>query len=187
VFTTKDKEKLLRLGVTHILSLGIEPVGVGIRDSFTHKSVSIADSIKANIYDHFLECLEFIETARKSPSSAILVHCHAGISRSATIVIAYMMWKYDMAMDDAYSVVSAARPRVQPNHGFLSQLSVFHWRLSAARSPDPSRRGPVSYLKSSVTLQIHSAPLKAVATPSTEEEAASSSSCRVVSATEQVT
>jgi hypothetical protein len=116
------------------LSLGAEPVGVGIRDAFTHKQVIVADSVKTNIYEHFIECLQFIEGSRGiGQNGAVLVHCHEGISRSATVVIAYLMWKYSMPMDDAYALVSRARPLIRPNIGFQEQLSVFQWRLASAR------------------------------------------------------
>lgn len=55
----------------------------------------------------------------------MLVHCQAGISRSATIVIAYCMWKERLSAAAATAVVSAARDAIWPNMGFKTQLQEF--------------------------------------------------------------
>lgn len=55
----------------------------------------------------------------------MLVHCQAGISRSATIVIAYCMAKEQLSADAATAVVAAARSRIWPNNGFKCQLEAF--------------------------------------------------------------
>jgi len=46
------------------------------------------------------------------------VHCFAGVSRSATIVIAYLMQEKEMNMEIAFSFASQARPIIFPNMGF---------------------------------------------------------------------
>jgi hypothetical protein len=55
----------------------------------------------------------------------VLVHCQAGISRSAAIVIAYCMWKERLSAAAATAVVSAARDAIWPNMGFKTQLQEF--------------------------------------------------------------
>lgn len=55
----------------------------------------------------------------------MLVHCQAGISRSATIVIAYCMHKERLSFEAAMAVVSAARSKIWPNMGFKCQLEQF--------------------------------------------------------------
>jgi hypothetical protein len=55
----------------------------------------------------------------------VLVHCQAGISRSATILIAYIMWKERLSAAAATAVVSAARDAIWPNLGFKTQLQEF--------------------------------------------------------------
>lgn len=63
----------------------------------------------------------------------VLVHCQAGVSRSAAIVIAYCMWKEHLSADAATSLVTAARSVVWPNAGFKCQLQEFeelHWDAS---------------------------------------------------------
>jgi dual specificity phosphatase 12 len=48
----------------------------------------------------------------------ILVHCYAGVSRSATCVIAYLMQEKQMSFDNAFQFLSSKRPVVFPNMGF---------------------------------------------------------------------
>lgn len=54
--------------------------------------VPVDDISSASIIDHFETTFDFIDRVRKNGN--LLVHCMAGISRSATIVIAYLMKKY---------------------------------------------------------------------------------------------
>ena len=55
----------------------------------------------------------------------VLVHCMAGASRSATIVIAYLMWKKKMKYKEASQYVKDRRFIVYPNFGFRKQLQIF--------------------------------------------------------------
>ena len=54
----------------------------------------------------------------------------AGASRSATIVIAYLMWTNKWKFDKALDFVTKKRPIVCPNDGFQSQLKIFEKLLS---------------------------------------------------------
>ena len=51
-----------------------------------------------------------------------LVHCFAGMSRSATAVIVYLMLKRNMRLDEAYLLVKKGRPAIHPNDGFFKQM-----------------------------------------------------------------
>eukprot|EP00794_Sanderia_malayensis_P006176 gene6176-6890_t len=55
----------------------------------------------------------------------ILVHCLGGISRSSTIVIAYLMLKQDYSLNDAYDFVKEKKNNVAPNFNFMQQLLDF--------------------------------------------------------------
>ncbi|XP_077355896.1 dual specificity protein phosphatase 16 [Festucalex cinctus] len=73
--------------------------------------------------------LDFIEEAKAS-DACVLVHCLAGISRSATIAIAYIMKRMDMSLDEAYRFVKEKRPSISPNFNFLGQLLDFEKKIS---------------------------------------------------------
>jgi protein-tyrosine phosphatase len=52
----------------------------------------------------------------------VLVNCWAGVSRSTTIVLAYLMYKNKWNVQDALTFVRSKRPIVNPNYGFIVQL-----------------------------------------------------------------
>ena len=59
----------------------------------------------------------------------ILVHCAAGASRSATVVIAYIMWIKKMPFKEALEFVHKKRQIVRPNPAFKDQLELFEKEL----------------------------------------------------------
>ena len=61
----------------------------------------------------------------------MLVHCVAGVSRSPTIVIAYLMRSRGISLREAYDVVRTRRSIVNPNFGFMKQLIAFERTLGA--------------------------------------------------------
>jgi protein-tyrosine phosphatase len=63
----------------------------------------------------------------------VLVHCHAGVSRSATLVIAYLMQEKRLTFDEAFSYASKFRPVIFPNQGFQKQLKEWQRLLQVKR------------------------------------------------------
>lgn len=55
----------------------------------------------------------------------MLVHCYAGVSRSSSFVIAYVMNKYNMKYDDAKEKVKKHRACIHPGDGFVRQLQFY--------------------------------------------------------------
>eukprot|EP01105_Mastigella_eilhardi_P013443 TRINITY_DN3065_c0_g1_i3.p1 TRINITY_DN3065_c0_g1~~TRINITY_DN3065_c0_g1_i3.p1 ORF type:complete len:351 (+),score=80.10 TRINITY_DN3065_c0_g1_i3:26-1054(+) len=76
------------------------------------------------INKHFVKSNKFIETGRKS--GAVLVHCQEGMSRSATIVCAYLIFKMKVSLTDALDLVREVHPTACPNDGFMQQLAAYH-------------------------------------------------------------
>jgi len=81
-----------------------------------------------DIVSHFDECFAFIDTARDT-GGRVLVHCMAGVSRSASIVIGYLMKVKDMDFVTAFNHVKAKRPTIRPNDGFMHQLQNYGCQL----------------------------------------------------------
>ncbi|XP_067906728.1 dual specificity protein phosphatase 16 isoform X2 [Heterodontus francisci] len=90
--------------------------------------VPVNDSFCEKILPWLDKSVEFIEKAKAS-NGCVLVHCLAGISRSATIAIAYIMKRMDMSLDEAYRFVKEKRPTISPNFNFLGQLLDFEKKL----------------------------------------------------------
>jgi dual specificity MAP kinase phosphatase len=78
--------------------------------------------------------LSFLDEA-KSKEVSVLVHCLAGVSRSVTIVLAYLMYSRGLSLNDAFTFVRARKPDVSPNFHFMEQLHTFERQLKN----DPSR------------------------------------------------
>lgn len=125
----KAKDGLKLLGVTHILTMG-HKMEIPFPGEFEYKVISIPDSPDANIAQYFDECVEWIENAIKSNSKhVVLIHCYAGISRSATITIAYLMKSKKYSYIEAMEKVRQARFWIHPNSGFRSTLYNLNIRL----------------------------------------------------------
>lgn len=115
-----DMETLRSHQVTHILN-----VAYGVPNPFPeqliYKTLPILDIPNTNITAFLEECSDFIDHA-KDQNGVVLVHCNAGVSRSASIVIGYLMARERLTFSEAYKLVQSARPSVQPNRGFYQQL-----------------------------------------------------------------
>ena len=93
-----DAQFLKQHHITHILNVTTE-----VQNSFPTEiqyfKIAVEDKTDTDILFHIESTNNFIENARNTGS--ILVHCVAGVSRSASIVVAYLMWKENMTMNKA--------------------------------------------------------------------------------------
>jgi len=89
-----------------------------------NKQVILRDISNTNIIEHFPEVVSYIHTAL-SQNSPVLVHCHKGISRSATAVLAYLIWAQCLPLKAALELLRSKRPVVKPNLGFIRQLELW--------------------------------------------------------------
>ena len=64
----------------------------------------------------------------------VLVHCHAGVSRSATVCIAYLMYKNNFTLEKAFDQVRSRRGVISPNLNFMQQLQEFETDIFGAKS-----------------------------------------------------
>ncbi|XP_021035785.1 dual specificity protein phosphatase 22 isoform X1 [Mus caroli] len=118
----RDAEQLSRNKVTHILSVHdtARPMLEGVK----YLCIPAADTPSQNLTRHFKESIKFIHECRLQGESC-LVHCLAGVSRSVTLVIAYIMTVTDFGWEDALHTVRAGRSCANPNLGFQRQLQEF--------------------------------------------------------------
>ena len=91
------------------------------------KIIELDDTPTTNIIQYFMESLRFIDETDEK----VFVHCFAGVSRSATLVIAYLMWKMKKGYKEVYDFVNKHR-FVGPNIGFTKQLKIFEQKLKNA-------------------------------------------------------
>ncbi|KAJ9700230.1 hypothetical protein PVL29_005855 [Vitis rotundifolia] len=131
VGAASNKSELKSLNITHILTVAnmLEPAHP---NDFTYKIIEVTDKADTNIAQHFDECFNFIDEAKRL-GGGVLVHCFLGRSRSVTIVIAYMMKKHGMSLSQALEHVKSRRQLAAPNYGFTLQLQNFEKSLREQR------------------------------------------------------
>ncbi|KAI9242642.1 MAG: hypothetical protein BYD32DRAFT_168969 [Podila humilis] len=136
---------LKSLGIRYVLSVGEEAHGLHEANAMMNASASkfmvkLVDDMFDNgvdsLWRHLENCVDFVDEARRS-NTRILIHCRVGVSRSATIVIAYLMAHYSMSLADAYLMVRARRLSViiQPNLLFMYELLQWEQRLRGRINP----------------------------------------------------
>ncbi|OMJ74132.1 hypothetical protein SteCoe_27021 [Stentor coeruleus] len=114
---------LLDKNISHILICARELKPKFPKD-FNYCKLDILDTKRYNLKPHFDEAIRFIQSALNSREN-VLVHCNLGISRSSSIVIAYLMDKCDMSYCKAFRHLSKLHPIANPNQGFVNQLKLF--------------------------------------------------------------
>jgi len=124
----KNLSKLESAGVTHVVCVRQEIEKNFIKPNFEpqlkYLVITLADSCIEAIIPKIKETKEFIDTSLAS-GGKVLVHCNDGMSRSASLVIAYIMQTYGMDFRSALHYVQQRRFCVQPNDGFEQQLKEF--------------------------------------------------------------
>merc|ERR1712165_663776 len=124
-----DAEALHRLGVRYVLNVTAKQPSYTMDPSINYKQLVASDNGLQNLRQFFEEAFDFIDQA-KNNRSGVLIHCQAGISRSPTIAVAYLMKHYPMAMADAYKFVKTKRSIISPNLNFMGQLWEFEQVLN---------------------------------------------------------
>jgi len=104
--------------VTAHLPLHFETSGI------TYMRLPASDSGSQNLKQYFSEAINFIECARAS-NGKVLVHCQAGVSRSPSIVAAYLISRSRKTLSEAFSFIKDRRSIVAPNINFMGQLLEF--------------------------------------------------------------
>ena len=113
-------KKLKNLGIRKVLTVMSAFGNHYPENTFIHKTIDITDDYNSNIIRYFKDCLLFIDGYDK-----VFVHCAAGMSRSPTVVIAYLMWKQKLSLNNAIKFVKNKRPEISPNLNFMRQLQLF--------------------------------------------------------------
>merc|ERR1712159_961432 len=123
---SRDAEECLgvlqQCNITHVLTVAqaLEP---SHPNHCRYKVVPIPDDLDAQLLPELADCIDFIDNARAT--GAVLVHCEAGVSRSSSVVLAYLIARLDRTLEEAMNHLKMVRPCIQPNPNFLGQLQMF--------------------------------------------------------------
>jgi len=114
-------DDLVKLGIKQILVVGND---MSHRtEELKTKYIKIDDCATDNIAQHFDDAHDFMK------NDVTVVHCYAGISRSPTVVISFLMKEHGMSLEEAFALCKQKRSIVDPNPGFMRQLRNYEWKL----------------------------------------------------------
>jgi len=118
-------EILRDLGITAVINCANGKSASDLSlEGFAELSLRFRDKSSQDISMSFFTAVEFIENTIEQGGS-VLVHCWRGISRSATIVLAYLIWKFNWSFEESLAFLRKKRAEVCPNIGFSFQLSTW--------------------------------------------------------------
>ncbi|XP_030297362.1 dual specificity protein phosphatase 13 [Sparus aurata] len=137
VAVAQNRKTLHKLGITHVLNAAHSKQG-SIGDQSFYGNTCVYFGIPAEDSDHFdlsqyfKPAADFIHKGLKSKDGKVLVHCIMGVSRSATLVLVYLMLRQRLSLRDALKSVVQKRA-IYPNRNFLSLLLKLDERLTFRR------------------------------------------------------
>ncbi|KAM6431580.1 dual specificity protein phosphatase 2 [Liasis olivaceus] len=120
---SSNREVLESLGITAVLNVSSSCPNY-FEGHFLYKSIPVEDNHMADISVWFQEAIDFIDSVKTS-GGHVLVHCQAGISRSATICLAYLIQSRRVRLEEAFDFIKQRRGVISPNFGFMGQLLQF--------------------------------------------------------------
>ncbi|KAL9655066.1 hypothetical protein ABK040_008848 [Willaertia magna] len=141
--SAQSKHYLKKIGITHILMVA-EGLSIPFPFDFKYLKIDLKDELEENLLEYIDKCVSFIENAldidnkeknnnntnNNNQINKCYVHCKAGVSRSASMVIAYLMKSRKLNVDEALEFVRSKRPQVCPNLSFINQLKIYEQSLN---------------------------------------------------------
>lgn len=139
--TAESLQVYLSLGITHVLSSMNGSVHIPSHPQLriSHLQIPVADLPFAELACHLPRTSQFIHSALADPNARVLVHCAKGISRSPSVVAAYLMYAFCWAPKKALAYVKNKRRGAEPNFGFITQLDEYAEVLKAQGRGEDSR------------------------------------------------
>jgi hypothetical protein len=113
------QDELLKLGISYVFNM--TPNHYREYDKLIEVKIPLEDSFKQNITDIFPTAIEQVKELNDE-GLKIYIHCYAGISRSASFVIYYLMKYHKMNFENSFKYVRDKRYCIQPNASFVEQL-----------------------------------------------------------------
>lgn len=116
--------------ISSILTIDTETLQGEIAENYEYEFIQLEDTESANLLDSLCVGVDFIEKANRK--GKVLVHCHAGMSRSASFVCAWLMKRDNISLQQAEDHIKLRKPDIAINQGFILQLLIFEsmgWKL----------------------------------------------------------
>lgn len=126
----KNRGILRQNGITHVLNCVGFVCPEYFKGDLVYKTLWLQDSPSEDITSILYDVFDYFEDVREQ-GGRVFVHCCQGVSRSSSLVIAYLMWREGQSFEDAFQYVKAARGVTNPNMGFACQLLLCQKRVHA--------------------------------------------------------
>jgi len=105
--SSEAREKLQQLGIKHIVSCA--DAVKRFPEDFNYLVLDLKDKPLFPIHEYFDTAYQFIDDC-VNKKEKVLLHCNAGVTRSATITLSYLMKKMNLSYDEAHKLVKSKRP-----------------------------------------------------------------------------
>lgn len=154
---------LRHLGITHILNATEDLLFPEEEHKFVHIRVPLKDVEEEDVECYFEDANRFIDAAL-GRKGGVLVHCHAGQSRSCCLVLSWLMTRRQWTLRRALTFLHEYRPQAALNAGYMEALSRLEERLFGTqtvrikKTKPPLKRCPVCGYKiglSTETVKLH--------------------------------
>ncbi|KAF9242062.1 phosphotyrosine protein [Melanogaster broomeanus] len=116
---------LASLGITHILSAMRGYVAIPANIHLHRAQYPLEDLPFSELAAHLPGTTAFLRNAMNDPNSRVLVHCMEGVSRSTSVVCAYLIAEFGWTPAQAIQYVKSRRRSAEPNFGFVQQLQEY--------------------------------------------------------------
>ncbi|CAD8114761.1 unnamed protein product [Paramecium sonneborni] len=130
IIAANDSKYLQKNNVGAVLSI-IDTSDIKLDRSIIHLWIVAEDREDVQITRYFEQAANFIRDHLKHTN--VLVHCYAGISRSSSLIIAYLIKYAGFSLKEAITKLKSQRPQVDPNDGFMEQLKQFEFKVKNSK------------------------------------------------------
>jgi len=148
--------------ITHVINCTDDPDKVKLEGGFVHIPYPAEDDEDFPLGRYFDDAADKVNEIITN-DGRVVIHCMAGVSRSASLVIAYLIKHKNMSLREAFLMVREKRRIAMPNHGFMRQLMVFEKRVRGTTSIEMVDEGqlvPDIYIELGLFKRLHPELLK---------------------------
>ncbi|EAL71805.1 hypothetical protein DDB_G0271350 [Dictyostelium discoideum AX4] len=124
---TKDEKEMEKLKITHIFSCAGT---VHSPEKYIIANEKFEDDETVDISEQIEKAYWFIERVRMKKGARVFIHCMAGKSRSASIVLSYLLKRDIHSLSDCLFYLHSKRLEIRPNDGFMNQLCDLELKLT---------------------------------------------------------
>jgi len=127
----KNKELLKLYGITHVLTVAIDAQAL-YPDDFQYMVIRAYDHEYQDLISYFDATNNFVKSALKN-DGVVFIHCMAGVSRSTTMLSAYILESQLGSTEETLALIKQKRSFINPNRGFREQLYLYEKVLHERR------------------------------------------------------